>query len=218
VDPRDLDVSTRPDIKGKSREDITIRPRRNSSETLAKAAAAVEGDSPGSAERENASQKFSKHVAQPNSFASKFGHYNQQMAEGAGMSGEDDSQRTSTGSFMDDSVHNGEKDWQAHMLEHGGRSPRMSQDGSQLPPSRSMSSLYAVDSAMCDTSHSSNSALATVEEEAAPRKLKLQGVPSSAEPKHEMEMAVRRGKNLYTGDAKNQPASPSSDVPPLAVQ
>jgi len=75
----------------------------------------------------------------------------------------------------------------------------MSQDGSQLPPSRSMSSLYAVDSAMCDTSHSSNSALATVEEEAAPRKLKLQGVPSSAEPKHEMEMAVRRGKNLYTG-------------------
>ncbi len=82
------------------------------------------------------------------------------------------------------------------MPDQGGKSPRRSQDG--LPPSRSKGrELYAMDSAMCDSSHGSNPALATVEEEAAPSKLKLQGVPSSAEPKHEMEMAVRRGKNRY---------------------
>lgn len=219
VDLHDLDVSTRPDLFSQSRDDVTIRPKRTNSDTLAKAAAAVEGGSPGSAEGENASQKFSNHVAQPNSFASKFGHYNQQMGGGTGMSTEDDSQRTGSGSFVDDSVHGGEMEWQAHMLEHGGKSPRRSQDGAPLPPSRSNRALYAMDSAMCDSSHGSAAALATVEEEAAPNKLKLQGVPSSAEPKHEMDMAVRRGKNRYVPvDAKDQPASPANGLPPLAVQ
>ena len=59
------------------------------------------------------------------------------------------------------------------MLEHGGRSPKASHDG-LLSPSRSKGSLYAMDSAMCDSSHGSNPALPTVEEESAPSKLKLQ--------------------------------------------
>lgn len=215
VDLHDLDVSTRPDLFGnrQTQDDVTVRPKRSSSLTLADAAASMVGLTAGRSELDgegqNASQKFSKHVAQPNSFASKFGHYNQQLGVGSEMS-TDESQRT--GSFADDSVRDGERDWLAHMTEHGGGSRK------DDPADHPRGILYAIDSAM-DSTHSSSLALATVEEEAGPKKLNLEGIPSSAEHKSEMEMAVRRGKNRYVpGASKDQPALQHSRIPPLTVQ
>lgn len=71
---------------------------------------------PGHEEEQNASTRFSEHVAQPQSFARKFGHYKQHMAdtntsEEGSSTGGDDSQRARALAGEDWSGHR-EADWQ----------------------------------------------------------------------------------------------------------
>ena len=91
--------------------------RRESEISLADAAAAVKDNSAGAGQEDHASTRFSDHVAQPQSFARKFGHYKQHMSEGSpdgGSTTEDDSQRT--GSYAGSSQHLADKDWQVILL------------------------------------------------------------------------------------------------------
>lgn len=90
---------------------------RRKETTLAEAAAAAHDAISGQGEphEQNASTRFSDHVAHSNNFARKFGHYKHHMTDSTtsddGSTTADDSQRT--GSYaLDDSVHRRDQDWQ----------------------------------------------------------------------------------------------------------
>lgn len=92
--------------------------RKESGATLAEAAAAADTPVPGAGEEgeQNASNRYSEHVAQPHNFARKFGHYKQHMSD-ANASEEnsstgDDSSRAGSSS-VEDTSHIRERDWQA---------------------------------------------------------------------------------------------------------